>query len=94
MIKNKPKKKLTGKERRAQIIINTIDLVSEKGFKSITTRDIAKRSQINEALIFQHFKNKQELMMTVINEVITKRTIATGEINMPFTEEEFYEKIS
>jgi TetR/AcrR family fatty acid metabolism transcriptional regulator len=87
------KKKLTGKERKDQIIKNTIDLVSEKGFKSVTTRDIAIRSQINEALIFQHFKTKQELMMEAVREIINKRTESIGEMEIPSCEQEFIEKL-
>jgi len=88
------RKRLTGTERKELIIQNTIDLVSEKGFKSVTTKDIANRCQVNEALIFQHFTTKQGLMNAVVNDILNRRTAFIGEMTTPSTEEEFIEKLN
>lgn len=68
---NKPrnkKERLSGEERRAQIIDAALDIFAEKGFNGTRTKEIAKRAGISETLIFQHFKNKQELYHAIFIE--------------------------
>ena len=41
-------------------------MFAEKGFGGTTTRQIAARAQVNEALIFRHFPSKEELYWAVL----------------------------
>jgi AcrR family transcriptional regulator len=54
-------KRISGPERRAQIIDVALDIFAEKGFTGTRTKDIAKKAKISETLIFQHFKTKAKL---------------------------------
>lgn len=53
--------------RKEQLILTTIDIIDELGIQKLTTREIAKRQQISEATLFRHFKNKNELLIAVLD---------------------------
>ena len=55
------KGRLSGEERRAQIIDAALNVFADKGFSGTRTREIAELAGISETLIFQHFKTKEEL---------------------------------
>jgi TetR/AcrR family transcriptional regulator len=57
----KPKKRLKAEDRRAGIVDAALRLFSEKGFAGTRTKEIARSAGISEALIFRHFKSKEEL---------------------------------
>ncbi|CAG1066014.1 HTH-type transcriptional regulator TtgR [uncultured bacterium] len=63
----KPRKRLSGEERRAQIVKVASGLFSKKGFKGTTTREIAKAAGISEAVIFKHFSRKEDLYKAIID---------------------------
>jgi Transcriptional regulator len=65
----KPKlaRRLSFSEREARILDAAILLFSEKGFKGTTTRAIAERAGVNEALLFRHFKSKEDLYSALLN---------------------------
>jgi TetR/AcrR family transcriptional regulator len=54
--------RLSGEERRMQILDTALTLFAEKGFAATRTREIAEAAGISETLIFQHFKTKDELI--------------------------------
>jgi AcrR family transcriptional regulator len=60
------KERLSGEERRQQIVDAAIGLFSRKGFRGTTTREIAEAAGISEAMIFKHFATKQELYSAII----------------------------
>lgn len=60
--KTRGKPRLSGEDRRAQIIDIALTLFAEKGFASTRTREIAEIAGISETLIFQHFKTKDDLI--------------------------------
>ncbi len=55
------KKRLKAEERKAQIVEAALQLFSEKGFSGTRTKEIARLAGISEALVFRHFKSKEEL---------------------------------
>lgn len=61
------KKRLNAEQRCAQIVKIAIKLFSQKGFKGTTTREIAKRAGISEAIIFKHFAKKEDLYSAIID---------------------------
>src|SRR5262245_2326576 len=67
-------------DRRQDILAAAMELFAKKGFRGTTTRDLATQADVNEAIIFRHFKNKEELYNAIIE---TK----AGEKNNPRMEE-------
>lgn len=54
-------------EKAIDILEAARDLFSKKGFKAVTTRELAKKANVNEVTIFRHFKNKENLFEQVIS---------------------------
>lgn len=59
-------KRLSAEGRRQQIIGVARDLFARRGFRGTTTRQIAERARVNEAIIFRHFPRKEDLYWAVI----------------------------
>ena len=53
-------------DRRQQIIEAAMQVFARKGFRGTTTRDLAAHADVNEAIIFRYFKNKEELYRAII----------------------------
>jgi AcrR family transcriptional regulator len=53
-------------DRKQQIIEAAMELFARKGFRGTTTRDLASQADVNEAIIFRHFKTKEELYSAII----------------------------
>ncbi|MFQ5442653.1 MAG: TetR/AcrR family transcriptional regulator [Thermodesulfobacteriota bacterium] len=66
-LKKRKRKRLTGPERRAQIVDVATALLAKKGFKGTTTREIARKAGISEAVIFKHFSRKEDLYRAIID---------------------------
>ena len=60
--------RLSALDRRRQIIRSASGLFARRGYRGTTTREIAKRAGINEALLFRHFPSKEKLYWTIIEE--------------------------
>jgi AcrR family transcriptional regulator len=58
--------RISSVDRRRQILAIATEMFAEKGFGGTTTRQIAARAQVNEALIFRHFPSKEELYWAVL----------------------------
>ena len=53
-------------ESTKETIINeTLTLFSEKGFEGVSMRDIAAAVGIKAASIYNHFKNKEEILSLI-----------------------------
>jgi AcrR family transcriptional regulator len=57
----KGKIKLSGSERREQIIRTATELFSRDGFRGATVRRLAEKAGISEAMIYHHFPSKEAL---------------------------------
>ncbi|RMG53579.1 MAG: TetR/AcrR family transcriptional regulator [Acidobacteria bacterium] len=68
-LKARPKKqrRMSGQERRRQIVRAAMDLFARKGFKGTTTKEIALAAGVNEAMIFRHFPTKGDLYAAIID---------------------------
>lgn len=58
--------RLSAEERRLQLIEVATALFAQKGFNGTTTKEIAAKADVNEALIFRHFNGKDALYDAVI----------------------------
>ena len=59
--------RMTGDERRAQILAVAIGLFSKHGFRGTTTKRIAEEAGVSEAIIFRHFATKDELYRAILD---------------------------
>ncbi len=61
-------KRLPAEQRRQQILTVATDLFARQGYQGTTTRQIAQKAKVNEAILFRHFPVKQDLYWAVIEE--------------------------
>lgn len=54
-------------DRKLQILRVATVLFARRGFQGTTTREIARRAGVNEAIIFRHFPTKEDLYWGVID---------------------------
>src|ERR1700683_4503595 len=59
--------RMTGNDRRNQLIEVALDLFYRKGFGGTTTKEIATAAGVTEAIIFRHFPTKQALSTAVLD---------------------------
>lgn len=56
--------KETGKSER--ILLSALRLMKDKGFKSITIKDIAKEAEVSEMTVFRHFESKKGVLEAAV----------------------------
>lgn len=61
-------RRLSSEERRRQIADAAASLFALKGFSGVTTRQIARRARVNEAILFRHFPTKRALYREIIRQ--------------------------
>jgi AcrR family transcriptional regulator len=57
---------MTADERRERLLSAALDLFSRQGYAGTTTKQIALKAGVTEAIVFRHFPNKEELYWAVI----------------------------
>ncbi|MEW6267080.1 MAG: TetR/AcrR family transcriptional regulator [Thermodesulfobacteriota bacterium] len=82
--------RLTGEERRAQIINAALKIFAQKGFKGARTKEIASEAEISETLVFQHFKTKNQLYLESLAELFQGHPFET-ELGVKMTKKNDYE---
>lgn len=65
-----PQIRFSSADRREQILAISTELFAEQGFQGTTTKLIADKSGVTEALIFRHFSSKEDLYWAVIQRKI------------------------
>lgn len=73
--------RMSGEERRKQILRVAIELFSQRGFSGTTTKEIANASGVSEAMVFRHFANKEELYSAILD-----HKACSGAFQDPFKE--------
>jgi TetR/AcrR family transcriptional regulator len=63
----KRKERAITKVRRQEILRAAEKLFSKKGFKGATTKQLAAKAGVHEAILFRHFKNKRELYRATVD---------------------------
>ncbi len=53
--------------RKERLIITAIEIIDELGIQRLSTREIARRQDVSEATLFRHFKNKNDLLIAVLD---------------------------
>src|SRR6056297_3552021 len=71
-------------EKTKQRILNeTIKLMSKKGYASTSTQEIAKNANISEATIYKYYKNKDNLLKTIVINTIEKLFESSSQEKIP-----------
>ncbi len=52
--------------RKEKIIINAIDILDQGGINGLTMKEIANQQGITEPAVYRQFKNKQEIVLTIL----------------------------
>jgi AcrR family transcriptional regulator len=71
--------RMSGDERRLQILQVAIQLFSQKGFSGTTTKEIARQAGVSEAMVFRHFATKSELYHAILD-----HKACEGDLSNPF----------
>lgn len=80
--------RLSGADRRQQIVQVASEIFASQGFKGSTTREIAQRARVNEAIIFRHFPSKEDLYWAVVEEQCrVGRSRTSGELQKRLDEQ-------
>ncbi len=68
--------------RQQEIINVSISLIADKGIQSLTMKNISQAIGISEPAIYRHFKNKFEILMTLLDtfEIIAADVLNSEEI--------------
>lgn len=53
-------------DRQKEIIEVSSKILLEKGIKSLTTKTVAQEMNFSESAIYRHFKNKEEIIVTML----------------------------
>ena len=62
--------RMSSAERRAAIIETAIRLFGERGFRGVTTRELAAAVGVSEPVLYQHFPSKRDLYTAIIESVM------------------------
>ena len=54
-------------ERRRSLVLAAYDLIAEKGFEDLRTRDVAARARVNIATLHYYFASKEDLIDGVVD---------------------------
>jgi AcrR family transcriptional regulator len=65
--------RLPASDRKKQLLEIAMKLFSERGFDGTSTREIAETAGVNEALIFRHFRTKEDLFWAVLSDRVERR---------------------
>jgi AcrR family transcriptional regulator len=59
-----------GRRRHEQLLDATAELVAERGFHAVGIVDIGAAAGVSGSAIYRHFRNKQELLVALIERVV------------------------
>ena len=64
-IEAKPRKRLSGEERKASFLEASADLIRKKGLAGLTMEGLAAHCGVNKALPYRHFANRDDLLVAL-----------------------------
>jgi AcrR family transcriptional regulator len=62
--------RMTGKERREQLIVIGRKLFADRGFEATTVEEIASRAGVSKPVVYEHFGGKEGLYAVVVDREI------------------------
>ena len=64
---NTVRKRMTGADRKKQIVMVTLDLVAKHGIQGTTTARIASAAGVSEKTLYKHFASRRELLLAALD---------------------------
>jgi AcrR family transcriptional regulator len=72
-------RRLTGEQRRQQLVEVAASLFSEHGYRSTTMDDVAEAAGVTKPLLYQHFSSKKALYLELVDEIAHRCLAAIAE---------------
>jgi AcrR family transcriptional regulator len=72
-------RRLTGEQRRQQLVEIAASLFSEHGYRSTTMDDVAEAAGVTKPLLYQHFNSKKALYLELVDEIARRVLSAIAE---------------
>ena len=69
-----PRSRMTGTERRAQLLDVSRRLFAEKGFDGTSIEEIASRAEVSKPVVYEHFGGKEGIYAVVVDREIQALT--------------------
>jgi AcrR family transcriptional regulator len=66
-VAGRPRIRMTGKERREQLLVVGRSLFAERGFEATSIEEIASRAGVSKPVVYEHFGGKEGLYAVVID---------------------------
>ena len=83
---------------REKIIYEALSLFSVHGYDAVTIREIASEVGVKESSIYNHFKNKQDILNKIIEETLKRYYSTLENVKVPESEDdnvsELYDNIT
>ncbi|MBU2647283.1 TetR/AcrR family transcriptional regulator [bacterium] len=67
-------------DRQAQIVTESINLISEKGIQGLTIKNLAKKIGVSEPAIYRHFPSKMDILLAILNSFQQDKQLALTKI--------------
>ncbi|GEL94990.1 TetR family transcriptional regulator [Cellulomonas composti] len=72
--KRVPRSRMTGVQRRAQLLDVSRKLFAEKGFEGTSVEEIAARAEVSKPVVYEHFGGKEGIYAVVVDREIQALT--------------------
>src|SRR5688572_16936359 len=59
-------------ERRQQIVAGLLRVMSERGYERASVAEIARAASLSPGLVHYHFKDKQEILLTLVEQLTAR----------------------
>jgi AcrR family transcriptional regulator len=76
-----PRRRLTGAQRRASILEAALTVFGKRGYEHVRSDDVAAAAGVSKALIYEHFRSKEDLYLELLDTVVgeaMERVIEVG----------------
>lgn len=70
-------------DTKEKVLLVSLDLFSKNGFEATSTSDIASKLGITKGALYKHFKNKEDILNTIIHLMEVKDYEHAQEYNVP-----------
>ena len=64
-----------GNKTKSKILKISLKLFASKGYKATTVRDIAGAMGVKQSALYNHFKNKDEILETLVSELTSSAIV-------------------
>jgi len=67
----RPRARMSGQERRAQLIRIGRAVFAEKGYEATTVEEIAERAKVSKPIVYEHFGGKEGLYAVIVDREVS-----------------------